>query len=205
MQDSLRAEASHHLVSQQPSVRVSPLSSPVEDERQVGQTRRLARQQVKLQLPALPHEVRLQELDEEALAQRPMRSTQEECRRRKSDLEQIARNEERDQRTENGFERVPPRQQTAVDDDQSTSNKFLKLLNSNVSSNKLFENERIKKCIFCASLTVRQEIAQDSKNKVSKSLFHLFGSVYQQVFSVAKELYFISKVSDFLNVNKKRL
>ena len=62
-----------------------------------------------------------------------------------------------------------------------------------------------KKCIFCASLTVRQEIAQDSKNKVSKSLFHLFVSAYQQVFSVAKELYFISKVSDFLNVNKKRL
>jgi hypothetical protein len=127
---------------------VSPLSSPVEDEGQVGQARRLARQQVKLQLPALPHEVRLQELDEEALAQRPMRSTQEECRRRKSDLEQIARNEERDQRTENGFERVPPRQQTAVDDNQSTSNKFLKLLNSNVSSNKLFENERIKKMHF---------------------------------------------------------
>ena len=168
MQDPLRAEASHHLVSQQPSVRVSPLSSPVEDEGQVGQARRLARQQVKLQLPALPHEVRLQELDEEALAQRPMRSSQEECRRRKSDVE-IARNEERDQRTENGFERVPPRKQTAVDDNQSTSNKFLKHLNSNFSSNKLFENERIKKCIFCASLTVvRQEIAQDSKNKVSK-------------------------------------
>ena len=127
---------------------MSPLSSPVEDEGQVGQARRLARQQVKLQLPALPHEVRLQELDEEALAQRPMRSTQEECRRRKSDLEQIARNEERDHRTENGFERVPPRKQTAVDDNQSTSNKFLIHLNSNVSSNKLFENERIKKMHF---------------------------------------------------------
>ena len=90
------------------------MSSPVKDEGEVGEARGLPRQQHQLQLSALPHEVRVQELDEETFAQRTMRSPQED--EREGQGQQVGA-EEGGRRTESGFQRFLFGKQKSVDDD----------------------------------------------------------------------------------------
>ena len=114
LQNSLRVEASHHLDAQQPSVRVSSLSSPFEDEGEVVQARVLTHQQRQLQLSELPHEVCVQELDEETLAQRTMRSSEED--QREGQVQQVGV-PEGGRQSENGFQRFLFGEQATADDD----------------------------------------------------------------------------------------